>query len=94
MRPGTRTLDIQNRYPVPQRSAYAADAHVYKDVTHTGSNTWRHNNDWYHQNMHKLIKKQESESESESESCDDEGYTYGAEHKYKRSYNHQNNQNY
>lgn len=55
--PGTRTRDIQNRYPVPKKMNYPNDVLQFKDVTHTGSNTWRHNNSWYQQDMSKMIKK-------------------------------------
>lgn len=47
LRDGTRTLDIQNRYAVDKHIPYQNDLTQFKDVTATGSNTWKHKNDWY-----------------------------------------------
>lgn len=55
--PGTRTRDIQNMYPVPGKMDYEDDVLQFKDVTHTGSNTWKHKHDWYKQDLSKLWKK-------------------------------------
>lgn len=79
---GTRTRDIQNRYPVPQGNYYHQDQLKFVDVTPTGSNTWRHKNDWYYKDLSQVLKppKMLSASVSDDDSCSEEGYVYGAEH--------------
>ena len=42
--PGTRTRDIQNRYPVPNKPFFGNSFLKFKDTTNTNSNTWRHKN--------------------------------------------------